>query len=150
MRRRSSSFSLVAPVFWIAATALAMTYGPVLFGLARGAVRPQDIKSRLLEKSPAALRSILGAKTPSEGGSIASGTSTGTSIGSSYTLPPIPHSLPELPQFFQAAVSQTTQQIIDRGNAQVTETRQEVTKNVCSQIVKAIETQCGGGISTSQ
>ncbi len=146
---RGSLPNVLSPLFWIAGTFTVMTYGPVLFGLATGAVRPQDLTARLLEKSPAALRSVLGAHTSDGGGSITSGTSTSTTLSAPHTLPPIPHSLPELPQFFQAAVSQTTQQIIDKGNEQVTQTRQEVTKNVCSQIVKAIETQCGD-VSTSQ
>lgn len=147
-RKSSSSFSLLSPVFWIAITALTMTYGPVVYGRLRGTIPPQELKNRLLEKSPGPLRSVLGEQKQSDSGTIS--TASTTSVSVEKLLPPIPKSPQEIPQFFEEAVKQATQQIIEKGNTQVIETRQEVTKNVCTQIVKAIETQCGGGISTSQ
>lgn len=122
--------SIIGPVFWIAATYLAMTYGPELVAKARG---ESGVRSQESEVGQNLNQTILGQE--SENNAEENG---------SFKLPASPQ---EVPQYVREIIERTTNTVIERGQSQVEEKKTEVVKNTCGQIIAEIEKQCN--ITTS-
>lgn len=126
----------IGPLAWIVLTVVAMTYGPVLLERLNGKITPEQIHSRIVERSPEPLRSILGeTASPVEEES-----------SSPQPLSRLRISSPaDASGLIREIVEKTTTQIIEKGSSEASKTKAEVTANVCSQIIEEIQKQCRSG-----
>ena len=149
-RPRSSSPSFIAPLFWIASTYLATTFGPVLYQRAVGKISTEQLSALVSQKLPEPIRPILGIQESSEAEKpddrILAAESEKNPSG--FSLPNPPSSPQDVNRFVQEVVERVTKEVVERSTKEISETKQEVTTNVCRQIVTSIEERCG--ISTSQ
>lgn len=123
--------SILAPIFWIIATFLTMTYSPVIFARLKGDIKPEEIKQKLVERSPEPIKAILGKETESSPDNAAS---------PSIKLPQTPQQVPE---YIREVIEKTTKEIIEKSSSQVQETKQQTTTAVCQQIITEVQKQCG-------
>lgn len=136
--------TILTPLFWIAVTYAAMTYGPVLVGRLTGKVSKEQFTQALIQQTPETIQSVLSENTDRSNESP----SSSQGVRSNFTLPPVPSTPREIPEYIREIVNTTTNQVIEKGTESVTETTQQVTQNVCQQIVTEIQKKCS--ISTSQ
>lgn len=119
--------SILAPIFWITATFLSITYGPVVLARIKGEIKPDEVKQRLIERSPEPIRAILGEQSESR------------SDGPSFLPPRTP------PDLVKQVIEKTTQEIIEKSVSEIQETKQQTTSIVCKQIITEVQKQCGIG-----
>ena|SRR3989338_3784891 len=120
--------SIFTPFFWITVTFLTITYGPVALGRLKGEIKSADVKQQLIERSPQPIKSILGDQTQ-------------TPDGSSETQSVKPAG--QISTYVQTVIDDATKAVIDKGSAQLEETKQQTTSIVCKQIITEVQKQCG-------
>jgi len=129
------SSSILGPIFWIAATYLALTYGPIIFAGMKGEIPKQNISQKMFDESPEFIKNVLGEQTNQPAGSSDSGTTRQPPITS-------PQTPDQIPEFIREIIERSSTQIIEKSTEKVSETRAEVTDNVCSQIITEVQKQC--------
>jgi len=120
--------SIFTPLFWIAVTFLGLTYGPVLSARLKGEIKSSEVKQQLINRSPQPIRTILGDQAQS----------LDTSSGSQPVKP-----VGQISTYVQTVIDDATKGVIDKGSAQLEETKQQTTSMVCKQIITEVQKQCG-------
>ena len=82
----------------------------------------------MIERSPPPIKSILGDQTQ-------------TLDGSSETQSVKPAG--QISTYVQTVIDDATKAVIDKGSAQLEETKQQTTSIVCKQIITEVQKQCG-------
>ena len=129
--------SIFTPLFWITVTFLGITYGPVLSARLKGEIKSSEVKQQLINRSPQPFRSILGDQTQN----------LDTSSGSQPVKPagrrPEALSGGQISTYVQTVIDDATKSVIDKGSAQLEETKRQTTTIVCKQIITEVQKQCG-------
>lgn len=120
--------SIFTPFFWIIITVVIMTYGPVLAGRIKGEIKSSEVKQQIINRSPEPIRTILGDQTQ-------------TLDTSSETQSVKPAG--QISTYVQTVIDDATKAVIDKGSAQLEETKQQTTSMVCKQIITEVQRQCG-------
>jgi len=120
--------SIFTPFFWISVTFLGITYGPVLTGRLKGEIKSSEVKQQLIKRSPQPIKTILGDQTQSLDSS--SGTQPIKPVG-------------QISTYVQTVIDDATKSVIDKGSAQLEETKRQTTTIVCKQIITEVQKQCG-------
>ena len=120
--------SIFTPLFWITVTFLGITYGPVLSARLKGEIKSSEVKQQLINRSPQPFRAILGDQTQS----------LDTNSGSQPVKP-----VGQISTYVQTVIDDATKAVIDKGSAQLEETKQQTTSIVCKQIITEVQRQCG-------
>ncbi len=119
--------SIFTPLFWIIITVAIMTYGPVLMGRLKGEIKSSEVKQQIINRSPQPIKTILGDQAQSLD-------------GSSGALPIKP--VGQISTYVQTVIDDATKAVIDKGSAQLEETKQQTTSMVCKQIITEVQKQC--------
>jgi hypothetical protein len=120
--------SIFTPFFWITVTFLSLTYGPVLSARLKGEIKSSEVKQQLINRSPQPIKTILGDQTQS----------LDTSSGAEPVKP-----AGQISTYVQTVIDDATKAVIDKGSAQLEETKQQTTSIVCKQIITEVQKQCG-------
>lgn len=126
--------TILGPIFWIAATYLALTYGPIVLARAKGEIPKEEFGQKIVDSSPEFIKNVLGEQTDES-------SDTNESSNKQPALNP-PQTPDQIPDFIQEIIQRSTTQIIEKSTEKVTETRAGVTDNVCSQIISEVQKQC--------
>ena len=121
--------SIFTPFFWITVTFLGITYGPVLSARLKGEIKSSEVKQQLINRSPQPFRVILGDQTQS----------LDTSNSGAEPVKPAG----QISTYVQNVIDDATKAVIDKGSAQLEETKQQTTSIVCKQIITEVQKQCG-------
>ena len=121
--------SIFTPFFWITVTFLGITYGPVLSARLKGEIKSSEVKQQLINRSPQPFRVILGDQTQS----------LDTSNSGAEPVKPAG----QISTYVQTVIDDATKAVIDKGSAQLEETKQQTTSIVCKQIITEVQKQCG-------
>ena len=125
---KSDFGSIFTPFFWITVTFLGITYGPVLSARLKGEIKSSEVKQQLINRSPQPIRTILGDQTQN----------LDTSSGTEPVKP-----VGQISTYVQTVIDDATKAVIDKGSAQLEETKQQTTSIVCKQIITEVQKQCG-------
>lgn len=121
--------SIFTPFFWITVTYLTITYGPVALGRIKGEIKSSEVKQQIINRSPQPIKTILGDQTQS------------LDTSSSEDQPVRPAG--QISTYVQTVIDDATKSVIDKGSAQLEETKQQTTSIVCKQIITEVQKQCG-------
>jgi len=108
---------------------LGITYGPVLSARLKGEIKSSEVKQQLINRSPQPFRVILGDQTQS----------LDTSNSGAEPVKPAG----QISTYVQNVIDDATKAVIDKGSAQLEETKQQTTSIVCKQIITEVQKQCG-------
>ena len=120
--------SIFTPLFWIIITVAIMTYGPVLMGRLKGEIKSSEVKQQIINRSPQPIKSILGDQAQS------------LDVSSSDSQPVRPAG--QISTYVKTVIDDATKAVIDKGSAQLEETKQQTTSMVCKQIITEVQKQC--------
>lgn len=117
---------LIGPLFWIGATWTAINYGPEMIARAQG---KKPLTNAIVNvREEASSKNVLG-ETESES-------------KNGIKLPSPPKSVQQVPDYVKEIIRETTNQIIQTGSTTIQQTTENVTANVCQQIILEIQKQC--------
>lgn len=117
---------LIGPLFWIGATWTAINYGPKMIAGIRSGKPLADAIAGVREE--ASSKNVLG---ESENGSE-----------NKIKLPNPPKFVQQVPEYVREIIKETTNQIIQTGSTTIQQTTENVTANVCQQIILEMQRQC--------
>ena len=120
--------SIFTPFFWITVTFLTITYGPVALGRLKGEIKSAEVRQQIVNRSPQPIKAILGDQTQ-------------TPDGSSQTQSVKPAG--QISTYVRNVIDDATKSVIDKGSAQLEETKLQTTSLVCKQIITEVQKQCG-------
>lgn len=119
------------PLFWIFATYLVVTFGPILAARIQGNISMEEAKEKIMIETPDLAKSVLG-------------TNQGISEEKKVIVDwrDLPNSVQEIPQYIREIIEKTTERVVEVGTTTIHETTEKVSEDVCDQIIVELKKQC--------